>query len=47
MTAPTWRLRGANVQDPMSRVPAWGDQLFGAQYAMRIWLDPASSTSTS
>jgi multidrug efflux pump len=30
------------VQDPVSRTPGVGDyQLFGAQYAMRIWLDPA------
>src|ERR1700723_593421 len=32
----------SNVQDPLSRTPGVGDyQLFGAQYAMRIWLDPA------
>ena len=32
----------ANVVDPVSRVEGVGDvQLFGAQYAMRIWLDPA------
>jgi multidrug efflux pump len=31
----------ANIQDPLSRVDGVGDvQLFGAQYAMRIWLDP-------
>ncbi|MBR0670402.1 efflux RND transporter permease subunit [Neoroseomonas soli] len=31
-----------NVQDPLSRTPGVGDyQVFGAQYAMRIWLDPA------
>jgi len=31
----------ANIQDPLSRVEGVGDvQLFGAQYAMRIWLDP-------
>ncbi|GIU27462.1 efflux RND transporter permease subunit [Shewanella sp. MBTL60-007] len=31
----------ATIQDPMSRVAGVGDiQLFGAQYAMRIWLDP-------
>src|SRR5580692_10177898 len=30
------------VQDPISRTSGVGDyQLFGAQYAMRIWLDPA------
>ncbi len=32
----------ANVQDPLSRVEGVGDtQLFGSQYAMRIWLDPS------
>ncbi len=32
---------GANVQDPLSRVQGVGTtQLFGAQYAMRVWLDP-------
>ncbi|MCA6218045.1 efflux RND transporter permease subunit [Ideonella sp. B7] len=32
----------AYIQDPMSRVPGVGEtQLFGAQYAMRIWLDPS------
>jgi len=31
----------SNLQDPISRVEGVGDtQLFGAQYAMRIWLDP-------
>ncbi len=31
----------ANVVDPLSRVPGVGNvQVFGAQYAMRIWLDP-------
>jgi len=31
-----------NVQDPLSRTPGVGDyQVFGAQYAMRVWLDPA------
>ncbi|MCL1067339.1 efflux RND transporter permease subunit [Shewanella olleyana] len=35
----------ANIQDPMSRVPGVGElQLFGAQYAMRIWLDPLKLT---
>jgi multidrug efflux pump len=30
------------VQDPVSRTPGVGDyQLFGTQYAMRVWLDPA------
>ncbi|MGV3344811.1 efflux RND transporter permease subunit [Enterobacteriaceae bacterium LUAb1] len=32
---------GSNIKDPISRVPGVGDtQLFGAQYAMRIWMDP-------
>src|SRR6202048_1732058 len=32
----------SNVQDPVSRTPGVGNfLLFGAQYAMRIWLDPA------
>jgi multidrug efflux pump len=31
----------STVQDPLSRTVGVGDyQLFGAQYAMRIWLDP-------
>tara|TARA_R110002049_G_scaffold20717_12_gene75958 strand:- start:4685 stop:7801 length:3117 start_codon:yes stop_codon:yes gene_type:complete len=31
----------ANLVDPISRVPGVGSvQVFGAQYAMRIWLDP-------
>ena len=31
----------SNVQDPLSRVTGVGDYtLFGAEYAMRIWLDP-------
>ena len=31
----------ANVVDPLSRVEGVGEvELFGAQYAMRIWLDP-------
>jgi multidrug efflux pump len=35
----------ANIQDPMSRVPGVGElTLFGAQYAMRIWLDPLKLT---
>jgi multidrug efflux pump len=33
----------SHVQDPISRTPGVGDfQLFGTQYAMRIWLDPAN-----
>lgn len=32
---------GATIKDPVSRTKGVGDvQLFGAQYAMRIWLDP-------
>jgi multidrug efflux pump len=31
----------SKLQDPISRVPGVGDiQVFGSQYAMRIWLDP-------
>lgn len=31
----------SNVQDPISRIPGVGEiNVFGAQYAMRIWLDP-------
>lgn len=34
------------LQDPVSRVPGVGDlTLFGAPYAMRIWLDPAKLNS--
>lgn len=32
---------GATIKDPISRTRGVGDvQLFGAQYAMRIWMDP-------
>ena len=32
----------SNMQDPISRTEGVGDfQVFGAQYAMRIWLDPS------
>ena len=32
---------GATIKDPVSRTTGVGDvQLFGSQYAMRIWLDP-------
>jgi multidrug efflux pump len=32
----------SQVQDPLSRTSGVGDyQLFGAQYAMRVWLDPS------
>ncbi|MFT4251813.1 MAG: efflux RND transporter permease subunit [Caulobacter sp.] len=38
----------SNIQDPLSRVDGVGDvQLFGAQYAMRIWLDPNKLASYS
>jgi multidrug efflux pump len=36
----------SSVQDPLSRTPGVGDyNLFGAQYAMRIWLDPSKLNS--
>src|SRR5699024_6433832 len=36
----------SNVQDPISRTQGVGDfQIFGAQYAMRIWLDPLKLTN--
>jgi multidrug efflux pump len=36
----------ANLQDPLSRVAGVGNvQVFGAPYAMRIWLDPARLAS--
>ncbi|OBU02812.1 multidrug efflux RND transporter permease [Morganella psychrotolerans] len=32
---------GSNIKDPISRVTGVGEtQLFGTQYAMRVWLDP-------
>jgi multidrug efflux pump len=35
----------SNVQDPLSRLPGVGSMnLFGTQYAMRIWLDPVKLT---
>ncbi|MDR3737179.1 MAG: efflux RND transporter permease subunit [Acidobacteriaceae bacterium] len=38
----------STIQDPISRTSGVGDyQLFGAQYAMRIWLDPAKLNSFS
>ena len=38
----------SNIQDPLSRVDGVGDiQLFGAQYAMRVWLDPQKLASFS
>jgi multidrug efflux pump len=36
----------SKIQDPLSRVDGVGDvQLFGAQYAMRIWLNPTQLAS--
>ncbi len=36
----------SNVQDPLSRIQGVGEvQVFGGQYAMRIWLDPAKLLS--
>ena len=36
----------SNLQDPLGRVQGVGDtNVFGAQYAMRIWLDPARLAS--
>ncbi len=38
----------ANLQDSIGRIAGVGDfNVFGAQYAMRIWLDPAKLTSYS
>ncbi|WP_020648114.1 efflux RND transporter permease subunit [Solimonas variicoloris] len=38
----------SNVQDAISRTKGVGDyQVFGSQYAMRIWLDPAKLNSYS
>jgi multidrug efflux pump len=36
----------SNIQDPISRTTGVGDvQLFGSQYAMRIWMDPNKLTN--
>ncbi len=36
----------SNLQDPLSRVTGVGElQVFGSQYAMRVWLDPARLNS--
>ena len=36
----------SNIQDPLSRIPGVGSMnLFGTQYAMRVWLDPVKLTS--
>ncbi|MCW1874732.1 efflux RND transporter permease subunit [Erwinia sp. INIA-01] len=38
----------SNLQDPLARVSGVGSlQVFGAEYAMRIWLDPAKLASYS
>jgi hydrophobe/amphiphile efflux-1 (HAE1) family protein len=38
----------SHIQDPISRTAGVGDyQLFGAQYAMRIWMDPAKLNNFS
>ena len=38
----------SNIQDPISRTQGVGDfQVFGSQYAMRIWLDPAKLNNFS
>jgi multidrug efflux pump len=38
----------SNLQDPLGRVPGVGDvNVFGSQYAMRIWLDPYKLASFS
>jgi multidrug efflux pump len=38
----------STVQDPISRTPGVGDYLlFGSQYAMRIWMDPAKLVNFS
>ncbi|BDH46793.1 multidrug efflux RND transporter permease subunit [Salmonella enterica subsp. enterica serovar Choleraesuis] len=37
---------GSNIKDPISRTSGVGDtQLFGAQYAMRVWMDPTALTN--
>ncbi len=39
-------LMTSTLQDPLGRVPGVGDtNVFGSQYAMRIWLDPAKLAS--
>jgi multidrug efflux pump len=36
----------SNIQDPVSRIPGVGSMnLFGTQYAMRVWLDPIKLNS--
>ena len=39
-------LVGSRLQDPLSRVSGVGDiQVFGSQYAMRVWVDPLKLNS--
>jgi multidrug efflux pump len=39
---------GSNLQDPVSRISGIGEvQVFGGQYAMRIWMDPYKLRSYS
>jgi multidrug efflux pump subunit AcrB len=37
----------SNMQDPLARVEASAAQVFGAEYAMRIWMDPTKLASYS
>lgn len=38
----------SNLQDPIGRVPGVGDvNVFGSQYAMRVWLDPFKLSAVS
>ena len=38
----------SNLQDPLGRIQGVGDiNVFGAQYAMRIWLDPVQARQLS
>jgi multidrug efflux pump len=38
----------STLQDPIGRIPGVGDvSVFGSQYAMRIWLDPAKLAAVS
>lgn len=38
----------SNLQDPLARLPGVGDiNVFGSQYAMRVWLDPFKLASFS
>ncbi len=38
----------SNMQDPLARVEGVGSlQVFGAEYAMRVWMDPTKLASYS